>query len=175
MQIVDDFMPDAWRVGFLALLSSRVGWSFQERSNYSPQQAHRFGTDYCQMEHLFHGPAARSDYVRELEPLLAAARVRLGLTGKIIRAKANLNFNTSPVSSGGVGASHRDFDRGLSLIYYPHDHPSGTLFFGESGVEAEVSCVANRALVFPANALHALALPKCNAPRFVVSTIFDQE
>lgn len=152
----------------MSFLESIDSWKFCRHANTDGST-----DDYSQMEHHFIGGPAGSRHVDRIQPLLMAIKLKGGVAGRCIRAKANLNFNTSRSCLSHPGPQHVDCAQGVSAIYYPQDHQSGTLFYGPDGQEIEVPCVENRLVVFPSNQLHALKTPSGSLARFVLSFVFD--
>lgn len=161
-------MPSSWPGDLVKALESLNSWKLCKTSN-----AVESSQDYPQMECFFANRAGTSDHYQIIKDFVEKVRFDFSLQGACVRAKANLNFNTSPCLISSAGTRHIDYTRGTSVLYYPQDHESGTFFYNEVKEPTRVDCIKNRLVVFPANQLHAMELPKSVTPRFVLSCVFD--
>ena len=143
-------------------------------ANYEPPEMPSAGVDYPQMVlYFFRGGSATGNY-KWAAPLIAAIRAKAGIWGRLVRAKANLNFNTTNAAEPTLGAVHVDAMSGTSVVFYVHSHESGTVFPLDGGRIEKVPAVGNTAVVFDGNAPHGMVLPTSVTPRFVVNMVFDE-
>ena len=191
--VLDDLVTPTYQDQILSRLTSyQFDWHWNP-SNVLVDPGHEYDprlhldkntVDSYQMTHLFiheNHPDRRDPFQDLILPMLWTAKDRFGLSGDIIRCKANLLTNNRNFTEGCYNPAHTDSpDPHFVVVYYVNDSDGDTFIFNEEAedgdfdltIKQRITPKKGRAVMFNGKYLHASSNPIKTDARIIINMDF---